>query len=75
MHEGRVALVTGAGGGIGRASALIFAREGAKVVVVDRDEAGAQETVDAIAGSGGEALAVKADVSDDDPSGRNVTAD
>ena len=44
----RVAIVTGAGSGIGRASALLFAREGAFVALVDRDEAGMQKTLDAI---------------------------
>lgn len=46
--KGRIAIVTGAGSGIGRASALLFAREGAFVALVDRDEAGMQETLDAI---------------------------
>ena len=59
----KVALITGAGSGIGRASALLFAREGAKVVVVDvRDEAG-EETVHLIREGGGEAVFVHADVS------------
>jgi 2-keto-3-deoxy-L-fuconate dehydrogenase len=44
----RVAVVTGAGSGIGRASALLFAREGAFVALADRDEAGMRETLDAI---------------------------
>ena len=66
MHEGRVAMVTGAGSGIGRASARIFAREGARVVVSDIDEASAQATVESIAAEGGEAIAVQADVGDED---------
>jgi NAD(P)-dependent dehydrogenase (short-subunit alcohol dehydrogenase family) len=48
----RVAIVTGAGSGIGRASALLFAREGAFVALVDRDEAGLRETLDAISREG-----------------------
>src|SRR6266568_3019327 len=60
---GKVALVTGAGSGIGRASALTFAREGAKVVVADVVVEGGEETVGMIKRAGGEALFVKADVS------------
>ncbi|MFK7897021.1 MAG: SDR family NAD(P)-dependent oxidoreductase [Myxococcota bacterium] len=66
MHEGRVALVTGAGSGIGRASAEIFAREGAKVAVVDLNGEGARETVQLIESAGGEAFAIEADVADED---------
>lgn len=63
LVEGKVALVTGAGSGIGRASAQVFAREGAKVVVADIVEDGARETVKMIHNSGGEATFVKCDVS------------
>jgi NAD(P)-dependent dehydrogenase (short-subunit alcohol dehydrogenase family) len=60
--DGKVALVTGASSGIGRASALAFAREGAKVVVADVSVEGSHETVRMIKAGGGEALFVKADV-------------
>ena len=60
--EGKVAIVTGAGSGIGRATAQLFAREGARVVVADRDPAGGEETAAAIAAAGGEALFARADV-------------
>jgi len=60
---GKVALVTGAGSGIGRATALAYARAGAVVLVSDIGEAGLQETVRAIAAQGGVAAATLADVS------------
>jgi NAD(P)-dependent dehydrogenase (short-subunit alcohol dehydrogenase family) len=59
----RVSLVTGAGSGIGRASAVAFSQAGAKVVVVDTDAAGAADTVRAITAQGGVATCVEADVS------------
>ncbi|WP_437928688.1 SDR family oxidoreductase [Sorangium sp. So ce291] len=59
---GKVAFVTGAGSGIGRAAALAFAREGAKVVVADVSEQNSQETVRLIEALGGRALAVRCDV-------------
>jgi NAD(P)-dependent dehydrogenase (short-subunit alcohol dehydrogenase family) len=59
----KVALITGAGSGIGRASATLFAQEGARVVCVDLNEASARETVHLITEAGGEAIAVRADVS------------
>ena len=61
--EGRVAIVTGAASGIGRASAIAFAHEGAKVLVVDRDEGNGQATAAAIGAQGDTALFCKADVS------------
>lgn len=61
--ENKVALITGAGSGIGRESALLFAREGAAVVVADVDEAGGNATVAAVNDAGGQAIFVRADVS------------
>ena len=60
---GKVAFVTGAANGIGRAAALAFAREGASVVVADVSEQGNQETARMIEEAGGRALAVRCDVS------------
>lgn len=61
--QDKVALITGAGSGIGRESALLFAREGARVVVADVDETGGRETVAQVLSGGGAALFVRADVS------------
>ena len=61
--EGKVAIVTGAVSGIGQASAILFAQEGARVVVCDINEEMSEQTVDTIKTEGGEALFVKADVS------------
>jgi 3-oxoacyl-[acyl-carrier protein] reductase len=60
--EGKVAIITGAASGIGRASALMFADEGAKVVVSDINDALGQETVDTIKAKSGKAIYVHADV-------------
>ncbi len=60
--QDKVALVTGAGNGIGRATAIRFAREGACVVASDMDEAGVNETAQLIAEAGGTALAVTGSV-------------
>lgn len=61
--QNQVALITGAGSGIGRESALLFAAEGAAVAAADINLAAAEETAAAIRAAGGQALAVKADVS------------
>lgn len=61
--DGKVALVTGGASGIGQATALIFAREGAKVVVADVTVEGGEETVRQIQAAGGGAIFVQTDVS------------
>lgn len=61
--EGKVALITGAGSGIGRETAVLFAKEGASVVCVDINDAAGAETVSLITANGGQASYVHADVS------------
>ncbi len=61
--DGKVALITGGGSGIGRAAAGLFAREGARVAVVDLDETRAKDTVREIEQAGGQARALRGDVS------------
>lgn len=63
LVEGKVALVTGAGAGIGRATALKFAEEGAKVIVTNRSEQNGLETLKMIKDAGGEASFIKLDIS------------
>jgi NAD(P)-dependent dehydrogenase (short-subunit alcohol dehydrogenase family) len=70
LHDGRVAVVTGAAGGIGREHALEFARQGARVVV--NDIGPAHDVVDEIVAAGGEAVANNDDISDWDGAGRLV---
>ncbi|KAG9104684.1 hypothetical protein FRC06_000070 [Ceratobasidium sp. 370] len=66
LLAGEVAIITGAAQGIGRSAALLFAKEGAKVVVSDLDEKKAAVVVDEIKKAGGEAIAVGGDVGADD---------
>jgi NAD(P)-dependent dehydrogenase (short-subunit alcohol dehydrogenase family) len=72
--ENKVALITGAGSGIGRATAELFAKEGAKVVVADYDAEGGQLTVRSIKDRGGQAAFVQADVSRTSDAERMVRA-
>ena len=60
--DGKVAIITGAGSGIGRAGALLFAEEGAKVVVAELNEFAGRETVELVVAAGGDALYVPTDV-------------
>ena len=62
--EGKTVVVTGAGRGIGRATAERFAAEGASVAMISRSEGALAEAAEAIVASGGRALAIPADVSD-----------
>ena len=64
--KNKVAIITGAGSGIGRESALLFSSEGCNILVSDIDESGGNETVDQIKGEGGNASFCKADVSKGD---------
>jgi NAD(P)-dependent dehydrogenase (short-subunit alcohol dehydrogenase family) len=74
MLDGKVAIVTGGGSGLGRASAVALAAAGARVVVGDVDDDGAAETVAAIGDAGGEAVAQHADVADQAQCGELVAA-
>jgi NAD(P)-dependent dehydrogenase (short-subunit alcohol dehydrogenase family) len=64
--EGKVAVITGAGSGIGRAAALLLAKEGAKVGAIDRTPEESQQTIDKIQQNGGTAITTKADISQPD---------
>jgi NAD(P)-dependent dehydrogenase (short-subunit alcohol dehydrogenase family) len=66
MLDGKVALVTGGGGGIGRATALVMVREGAKVAVADFNAAAARDTVAQINTAGGQAITLTGDVTSAD---------
>jgi 3-oxoacyl-[acyl-carrier protein] reductase len=72
--SGKTALVTGSASGIGRATAILFAREGARVVVADRDPRGGQETVETIQGAGADATFVQVDVAREADCARMVQA-
>jgi len=61
----KVTIITGAGGGMGRVAARMFAKEGARVVVAEFGEAAGRETVDLVKADGGEATFVKVDVADE----------
>ena len=65
-HNGKVALVTGGGSGIGKAAVLRFAEAGAKVAIADANGDAAQAVTEAVRDGGGEALAIRVDVSDPD---------
>lgn len=61
--KGKVSLITGSARGIGRASALLFSREGSSIIIADIDEEGGQKTRSEIIRNGGKAVFIKTDVS------------
>ena len=65
LLKDKVAIITGAASGMGRASSLLFAKEGASIVAADVNIEGAQATAQEIAGAGGKAIAVEVDISDE----------
>jgi NAD(P)-dependent dehydrogenase (short-subunit alcohol dehydrogenase family) len=72
--QGKVAVITGAGAGIGRATALLFAEEGASVVIAEREESKGREAAQEIERAGGKALFVQTDVSDESSAARMAAA-
>lgn len=64
LLDGKSTLITGGGGGIGRATALVFAREGARIAVADASAEAAQETVALVNAAGGQAMSLGGDVTD-----------
>ena len=70
--QDKVAIITGAGGGMGRVASQFFAAEGAKIVVAEFDEEAGEETVKLVREAGGKASFVKTDVSDEESAGRMV---
>ena len=64
LLDGKSALITGGGGGIGRATALAFAREGARVAIADANAESAQQTVEQVNQAGGQAMSLSGDVTD-----------
>lgn len=72
--QDKVVIITGAGSGMGRAGATLFAAEGAKVVVADIDKAGADQTVKEVIAAGGEAIAVQMDAGSQQDNERVVRA-
>jgi len=74
LLEGKVAVITGSGSGIGRAISVLFSKEGAKIACIDYDGDTAEETVKMIKDAGGDATALAADVSNRDEVDRAVTA-
>jgi NAD(P)-dependent dehydrogenase (short-subunit alcohol dehydrogenase family) len=72
--EGKVAFVTGAGSGIGRATAMKLAERGARLALVGRSQHKVEGCAEEVRATGAEALAISADVADDDAMGRSVAA-
>jgi len=70
--DGKVALITGSGSGQGRAAAVLFARHGARIAVIDINDDGASETVKIVEAAGGESFAMHSDVSERDGCNRMV---